>query len=151
MKKNYFMAVIALSACTGLFAIYYLYQNSKTDAFDRGSVEVNQCREGSSQWKIYKCTGNYTSGVGMMSKDNVTVTVTGDELHKGDIIYDVYPPIFHSKMNTDYFVTGKERSSVLYNSPWLLLLYVSLFIPIGAVFYTLGRRRKNNTVSVKSS
>lgn len=151
MKKNYSIAAIALSVCTGLFAIYHLYQNSKTDGFDRGSVEVIQCQEENWEWKISKCTGNYTSGVGMMGKDNVSVIVTGDELHKGDIVYDVYPPAFHSKMNTDHFVTGKERSSVLYNSPWLLLLFVSIFTPIGAVLYTLGRRQKNSSVRVKSS
>ena len=146
MKKNYLVAMIALSACTGLFALYYLYQNSKTDGFDRGSIEVSQCHEESWEWKIYKCTGNDTSGVGMMGKDNVSVTVTGDEIHKGDIVYDVYPPASHGKMDTDHFVTGKERSSVLYNTPWLLLLFVSIFMPIGAFLYNLGRHRKNGSI-----
>lgn len=141
MKKNYLIAVLALSMCTGLFAMYHLYQNSKTDGFNRGSIEVNQCHEENWDWKIYNCTGNYTSSAGMMAKDNVSVTVAGDKLHKGDIVYDVYPPAFHSKMDTDYFVTGKERSSVFYNTPWLFLLFASILAPFGTTLNTLRKHR----------
>ena len=147
MKKYYLIAIIALSACIGLFAIYHLYQNSKTDGFNRGSIEVTQCVEEDWDWQIYECTGYYTSDVGMMGKDNVSVTVTGDEFHAGDIVYDVYPPAYRSKMDTNHFVTGKERSSVLYNGPWLLLLLMSILSSTSATFYTLGARRKVSSVT----
>lgn len=145
MKKIFIVTAI-IAGCVGLFATYQLYQNSKTDGFNRGSIEVDRCQEQNAEWKIYKCTGMYTSGAGMISKDNVSITVTGGEPQKGDFIYDVYPPMFRSKIDTDRFVTGKERSSVFYNSPWLLLLFISIFAPLGVLLYTLEGRRKNSNM-----
>lgn len=134
------MGIVVVSLLLILFAFFNLYQNSKTDGYNRGSIEVTRCQEKNWAWRIYECTGDYTSGVGMIGKRNVTVTVTGDELHKGDVVYDVYPPTFHSKMDTDHFVTGKERSSVLYNTPWLLLLFISTAAPLSMTLYALGSR-----------
>lgn len=144
MKRNHkihiFIIASIMTVCVGLFGAYQLYQNGKTDGFNSGWIEVRQCREMNTAWRIYECRGDYTSNVGMMGKRDVSVRVTGYEPRAGDMIDDVYPPTFHKKMETSYFITGKERNGIVYNSPWLIMVFISIFLPLSFAVYVLGVR-----------
>lgn len=146
LKSYPFIIASVIAVCLGLVAADGLYQNSKTDGFNSGSFKVAKCQEKNYDWKIYECTGNYTHGVGDMGKNNALLTITGHKPEEGEVVADVYPPLHQQVMKTNRFVTGKERSSVLYNLPWLVMMSSSIFLPVGAVLYLLGRQSRNGVV-----
>ncbi len=135
-------AIISLcivSAIAALFAWYQLYQHSKTDGFGSGDIVVSMCEEEDWDWKLYTCRGDYSSNAGLIYTRDVTVRVSAHVYKAGDTVEDVYP-VRGSLADAREFITGKERSSVLYNAPWLALLFISLAVPIGAGLYVIGAR-----------
>ena len=141
--------LLLLSAVTiffGLAGAYTIYQNSKTSGTNNGQITVSSCTEKDWAARAYTCTGDYFStGGGMVSRENVSVTVTGREYQRGDTIDDVYPPLHDSNETASYFVTGKERGSVVYNLPSLFLILLAILMPVIAIALILSLRLKHNT------
>ncbi|MDB5162057.1 MAG: hypothetical protein JWM52_565 [Candidatus Saccharibacteria bacterium] len=145
MKKSTKVLILVLSTIVGLTVfltgLFQLYQTGKTDEAGSGTITVAQCKEADWAWRIYDCTGSYfsTSG-GMVEINDVTVRVTGGEYKKDDYIGDVYPTDAPSVFNTHphHFITGRIRSSVLYNAPSIIMSFIGLLLPIGTALYLLG-------------
>ena len=131
-----------VSVILTLVALFQLYQHSKTDGYGNGWIKVSTCKEQDWAWKIYRCQGGYHSGAGLIETEDVSVKVTGYEPKRDAIISDVYP-VYGSKADAHEFVTGKERSSVVYNIPWLTLLFVAIVAPIGLWLYIAGQHLTN--------
>lgn len=131
-----------VSVILALFALFQLYQHSKTDGFGSGRIKVSACEEQDWAWKIYRCQGKYYSSTGMIETEDVSVRVTGSVPTSGDFISDVYP-IHGTNADAREFITGQERSSVVYNIPWLTLLFIAIVAPIGLGLYIIGQRLTN--------
>lgn len=140
------LSVIALFS--GIVGLYNIYINNKTDRFNHGQITVNSCEVKDRAWKVYSCTGDYFStGGGMVGRNDVTVKVFGIEPQEGQIIDDVYPPNSHTAETTDHFVTGRERASVIYNIPWLMLVLAGIVIPLLTTVFIVMSRHTDNTRS----
>lgn len=144
MKKNsnliilVSMVIFTVSAIS--FSLVQMYNNSKTDGYGGGSIRVDQCKVDDAAWKIYTCSGFYKSTAGLVEVKNAKVIVMGKEYISGEYIDDVYPTASIDTLSQDprSFVTGRERSSVEYNAPWLAMLFVGLLLPLGLALYTKG-------------
>jgi len=133
-----FVALIA-----GIIGASTIYTNNKTDGLNNGQITVTSCIEKDWAWKIYSCTGDYFStGGGMVERQGVSVTVFGEELKKGQIVDDVYPPTSQSNMTTDHFVTGRERASVTYNLPSLTLVFTGILLPLFTIIFFVTNPKK---------
>lgn len=126
--------LVALSTAAvffGLIGLYNIYVNNKTDGLNNGQITVDRCIEKDYDWRVYVCTGSYFStGGGMIERDNVSVKVYGGTLGRDAIVEDVYPPALSTAETTSYFITGRERASVTYNIPSLILVFLALLLPI---------------------
>lgn len=156
-KKQYTRTVTililssVLAVLVGLIGAFNIYQNNKTDGLYSGQITVTSCQEKDWAWRIYSCTGDYFStGGGMVSRSDVTVTVFGGEYKAGDIIADVYAPEFTTSQTTDHFVTGRERASVTYNMDWLLCVFLAVLLPIITLTFVLATRRGVNADSPRT-
>ncbi len=121
--KNMKIFLIVLNSVTlsaSLVAAIIIYNNNKTDGFGSGHIVVTSCSTVNWAEKTYQCTGDYfSSGGGMVSRSNVSVTATHVQPEKGDVVTDVYPSAFSTNQTAATFVTGKERASVRYNLFWI--------------------------------
>ncbi len=129
----------------GLFGLYAIYTHNKTDGLNNGQITVDSCKEIDWSWRVYSCTGSYFStGGGMIERNNVSVKVFGGELKQGAIVDDIYPPASGSAETTDYFITGRERASVTYNIPSLILVFSGVILPMLTlvVFISSSRLRQ---------
>ena len=142
MKQTIIIIVCALSLVIGLFALHQLYQHSKTDGFGSGRIVVNSCEERDRDGKLYMCRGDYRSNAGMYFTRDVSVGVSGGEYKMGEVVADVYPA-HGSNADAREFITGAERSSVLYNVSWLALLFMSMAILVGAGLYAVAANRRS--------
>lgn len=133
--------IIIISMLAILYSLFQMNNNSKTDGFGGGSIRVTKCEVNDTAWKVYSCSGSYMSAAGLVEVKNATIRVTGKEYKSGAYIDDVYPTVAIEKLSKDprSFVTGRERSSVLYNGPWLVMLFVGLLLPLGLILYVFGR------------
>ena len=121
-----------------LFALFQIYQNSKTDGLNSGHIKISSCKELDWARKVYLCNGDYRSSAGMNFTNDVKVRVMGREYQKGEIVWDVYSGNSKSQEDARYFITGIERSSVMHNSLWIGLLALGIFIPSGILLYLIG-------------
>lgn len=143
-----FIALSLLAVLAGFIGLFAIYQNNKTDGFNSGEITVANCQETDWNRKIYSCTGDYFStGGGMIERSNVSVTVFAHEYTAGDIITDVYPPTFSDKQATHYFITGRERTSVTYNLPWLFAIFLGILLPIITALLRIVIRNNKRTAS----
>lgn len=125
------LAMSLLAITIGCFGAMNIYGNNKTDGFNSGEITVTSCREKDWAWRVYSCKGDYFStGGGMVERSDVSITAFGREYKKGEIITDVYPPEFGSNQTTSYFVTGRERASVMHNIGWLFAVFAGLAVPL---------------------
>ncbi len=146
MKKSKKILVLVISIIVGLIifltAFYQLYVNGKTDGLGNGTITVDHCKEVDWAWRVYDCTGSYFStGGGMVEINDVTVRVTGGEYKNGEQIGDAYPTDQTSVFNDEqprHFITGRIRSSVLYNAPTIAVLFAGILIPFGTFMYMFG-------------
>ena len=127
------MTINVIAIVMSLVAVYHLYQNSKTDGFGRGSVAIDSCKEYSWEQKIYTCKGLYRYGGGTSEINDVTVTTIG-ESKEGDTV-SAYPANgdLYNIGDSRNFVTGEIFHSVRYNTGWLILLFLSLFVVLCVV------------------
>lgn len=147
-KKITLILLSSFAILLGLIGVFNIYQNNKTDGLNNGQITVKNCQEVDWSWRIYSCAGDYFStGGGMVERNNVTVTAFTREYKEGDIIPDVYPPAFGDNETTHHFVTGRERASVTYNLPWLLLVLVAVAIPLITTTMLIMSRNKNHPKS----
>ncbi|MFZ1301089.1 MAG: hypothetical protein WAQ27_00710 [Candidatus Microsaccharimonas sp.] len=138
-----FITASVFAMFVALIALFVIYQNNKTDGLNNGQITVSSCQEKDWAWRIYSCKGFYFStGGGMVERNDVSVTAFGREYKKGDIIPDVYPPAFSDNQTTDHFITGRERASVNFNAPWLAALFIGILLPIVTVFVLIINRPK---------
>lgn len=139
--------LIIVSAFIGLVLLtvgtFNIYKNNKTDFSGGGSLRVTKCYEQDWAWRLYRCEGTYHSGAGMVIVDNVEVSKVRGEYKADEWVGDVYPTSY-SFSGVDFtprtFVTGFERTGVLYNLPWILMAMAGLFLPAFAVMYTVLTR-----------
>ncbi len=117
-----------------------MYNNSKTDGYGGGSIRVDGCKVEDAAWKMYTCSGFYMGSAGLVEVKGATVRVTGKQYESGEYVYDVYPTTSMdvSPQDTHGFITGRERSSVLYNSPWVAMLFVGVLLLVGSVLYVVA-------------
>lgn len=149
MKPSGVIAII-VSGFLGLILLgvggFNIYLNGKSDGFGGGSLKVTKCREVNWSWRIYECTGNYSSGAGMIYVKDLKVETRG-EYKAGETIGDVYPTAYSYQRNAarpTALVTGFERTSVYYNIPWILIVMAGLFIPAFTVMYVVLTRHRHN-------
>lgn len=134
------IASISSIVLTGIGALN-LYMNSKTDGFGGGHITVEgDCKEIIWAWRVDKCTGRYRAAAGDITRENVSVIVSGGSSRT--IVPDVYPLAGTTNLTTQTFITGKERSSVIYNTPWIATIFIGLLIPAVTITYLLARRTK---------
>lgn len=150
--------IILVTACIiaiplGFFGLYNIYANNKTDGLNNGQITINSCTEVDWAWRVYSCTGSYFStGEGMIERENVTVKVFGGELKKDAVVDDVYPPVTSSAETTSYFITGRERASVTYNIPSIILVFISIILPLlTVVIFVMSRNKQSSNLDSNES
>jgi hypothetical protein len=141
------LVIVSITAIViGFIGLYNIYSNNKTDGLNNGEITVDNCAELDWSWRIYSCTGSYFStGGGMVERENVTVKVFGGELKKGAVVGDVYPPSGQSAETTSYFITGRERASVTYNVPSLILVFFGIVFPVVTIVLFVVSRKKHSS------
>ncbi len=147
LKSARFQRVFLITiACVGLFstlfASYQVYQNNKIDGFGNGDIRVESCQLINEPYKIYDCRGDYTSTSGGGWMYSTTITVAGTFYNEGELIHDVYPAGNQPHPAT-HFITGKERSSVIYNLQWIFLFFSGVILIALALGICLRQRRTN--------
>ena len=124
-----------LSLPLALIGLFNIYQNNKTDGHGSGIFTIEHCTEKNYTWRIYSCTGEaFAVGGGGESFDNVSLK-TFREYSEGDRVPDIYAPEFTTPAQTDSFVTGRERASVMYNARWIALVFIGVLAPAVTITY----------------